>query len=530
MKLFTNHSSKTTLQHIAAEQAAAGIVIVALPIESSPMPIYTRILFANDAFARITDSSVAAVFNTNLLDFIDEPYNSELATALQSGVQHLLYVRLTSHSGTQMYAHVHCTPLQGIETINATEHHIICTFTDVTDLMQTNESLSAEIDSLEDNMHRRTNELQEFIDEIRNELRQRGILERELQRAEKRYRSLAENFPNGAVIMLDKRRQCLLVEGTQAERIPLHVTDESRTLAEPLASAAEPAISQAFEGKHCSFETMLSGEPYLLHAVPLTAERQFIDAVMLVCQNITDFKTRQHLEKEQEMTELKYRFVTIASHELRTPLAGMMLASGILRRYWETTSDEEKWEALQDIMAGLDRMSNLLDNILVVGKSDSGKLPFEPQEIDLIHFCRDLVREHEKSLGQTHTTIAEYNTDSLAFLGDPKLLRLIFGNLLSNAYKYSPEATTVHFFLHCTPQNVTITVQDAGIGIPAEDIPHLFDSFHRGKNVGEIQGTGLGLAIVERAVKMHGGAIAVESTVNVGTTFRVVLPLSLSNT
>ncbi|MCU0425873.1 MAG: HAMP domain-containing histidine kinase [Candidatus Kapabacteria bacterium] len=541
---FPKMPSEATLRKRAAEQAAAGVVILALSDgETEATPAKTSILFTNTAFARILEQEQSSLLGKDVLDYTDFPHKTELATALRTVALNdtepqVLYIAYKQSSGQQVFTHVHCKALE-ISTPRknsvahktskphktSAEHQIICTFTDVTDLVQSNESLSTEIKSLEDNMHRRTNELQEFIDEIRNELQQRGVLERELQRAEKRYRSLAENFPNGAVIMLDKQRQCLLVEGTQAERIPVQTREDSRTLAEPLASLAEALIVQAFDGKHSSLEIALGGEPYLLHAVPLAAERQAIEAVMLVCQNITDFKTRQHLEKEQEMTELKYRFVTIASHELRTPLAGMMLAAGILRRYWETTSDDEKWDALQDITRGLDRMSSLLDNILVVGKSDSGKLPFEPQDIDLVQFCRELVHEHEKSLGQTHITLATYNTESLPFLGDPKLLRLIFGNLLSNAYKYSPDTTTVRFSLRVGETEVSITVQDSGIGIPAEDLPQLFVSFHRGKNVGEIQGTGLGLAIVERSVKMHGGTITVESTVNVGTTFRVTLPL-----
>ena len=313
------------------------------------------------------------------------------------------------------------------------------------------------------------------------------------------------------------------------ESVPIQEDNNGvKTLAEPLLSASEKAVRQAFEGKPHAFEITLGGIPYLISTVPIAAERQSIDAVMLVCQNIADFKTRQMLEQEREMTALKYNFVTIASHELRTPLAGMMLASGILRRYWDTASEEEKWESVQDILSGLERMSNLLDNILIVGKSDSGKLPFEPFAFDMIQFSRDLAREYEKSLGQSHTTITEFSEERLEIVADPKLLRLILGNLLSNAYKYSPPGAAVTFRLTRDERGdgVKITVQDSGIGIPEEDLPKLFATFHRGKNVGEIQGSGLGLAIVERATTMHGGTVTVESAPNRGTTFCVALPIS----
>jgi signal transduction histidine kinase len=97
---------------------------------------------------------------------------------------------------------------------------------------------------------------------------------------------------------------------------------------------------------------------------------------------------------------------------------------------------------------------------------------------------------------------------------------------LSNAIKYSPTSTTVKFELVCQNDLAIFYVQDSGIGIPLEDQQHLFESFHRAKNVGNIPGTGLGLSIVKRSVDLHGGYITVESEVEVGTTFTVTIPLN----
>jgi signal transduction histidine kinase len=108
---------------------------------------------------------------------------------------------------------------------------------------------------------------------------------------------------------------------------------------------------------------------------------------------------------------------------------------------------------------------------------------------------------------------------------DEKLLRYIIGNLLSYAIKYSPQGSQVKFDLACDQQQAILRIQDEGIGIPVKDRQHLFKSFHRGSNVGTISGTGLGLAIVKSSVDLHGGQIAVESEVGVGTTFTVTLPL-----
>jgi signal transduction histidine kinase len=108
---------------------------------------------------------------------------------------------------------------------------------------------------------------------------------------------------------------------------------------------------------------------------------------------------------------------------------------------------------------------------------------------------------------------------------DERLLRHILSNLLSNAIKYSPAEKPIHLVLTLQGDEVVFQVKDRGIGIPSEDRLRLFEPFQRAQNVGKISGTGLGLAIVKKAVDRHGGAIAVESEVGVGTTFRVTIPL-----
>ena len=106
---------------------------------------------------------------------------------------------------------------------------------------------------------------------------------------------------------------------------------------------------------------------------------------------------------------------------------------------------------------------------------------------------------------------------------DEKLLRHIFGNLLSNAIKYSPSGGEVRLKVVRRGTETEIEVSDHGIGIPADEIGHLFESFHRASNVGAISGTGLGLAIVKQSVALHGGSIELKSVVGKGTTFTITL-------
>ncbi len=108
---------------------------------------------------------------------------------------------------------------------------------------------------------------------------------------------------------------------------------------------------------------------------------------------------------------------------------------------------------------------------------------------------------------------------------DKKLIRRIINNLVSNAIKYSPDDTTIVITLTYAAEMLALTVRDEGIGIPADDINHLFEPFHRAVNVGTISGTGLGLVIAKEAVELHGGSISLETQVGIGTTFTVRIPL-----
>jgi signal transduction histidine kinase len=108
---------------------------------------------------------------------------------------------------------------------------------------------------------------------------------------------------------------------------------------------------------------------------------------------------------------------------------------------------------------------------------------------------------------------------------DSKLLSHAFGNLLGNALKYSPAGSEVGFELEATPAGLTFLVSDQGIGIPEPDHARIFESFHRGRNVGNVEGTGLGLAIVKQCVELHGGTVDFESAPGKGSTFIVCLPV-----
>lgn len=233
---------------------------------------------------------------------------------------------------------------------------------------------------------------------------------------------------------------------------------------------------------------------------------------------------RDALERQKELNELRSRFVAMTSHEFRTPLATILSSAELLKYYSDRLPTEEKAAVLQSIETSVHRMTRMLDRVLLIGKVEAHMLEFNPQKIDLVALCHGLVEEAQTQLPDSTCTVRTNLADGIGWgVYDEKLLGHIFGNLLSNAIKYSPNGGDVGFNIYRQDHDIIFEVSDQGIGIPSEEIPHLFESFHRSSNVGNIQGTGLGLAIVKNSVDLHGGRIEVRSELGKGTSFRVTL-------
>lgn len=243
-------------------------------------------------------------------------------------------------------------------------------------------------------------------------------------------------------------------------------------------------------------------------------------------REMAEAEVRQALSKEQELNQLKSYFVSMVSHEFRNPLTAILGFAEFMKDFSQQLSEEKKQEYLCQIQDSARRMTALLNDVLSIGQAEAGKQKINPEPLDVEEFCRDLVEEI-KLANSTHHRIAFSSQRQLTnACMDKSLLRQILTNLLSNAIKYSPEGSTVTFDLACRDDLAIFHIKDEGIGISPEDQQRLFESFHRGNNVGKISGTGLGLTIVKKAVDLHGGQIAVNSELGVGTTFSVAIPLN----
>jgi signal transduction histidine kinase len=196
----------------------------------------------------------------------------------------------------------------------------------------------------------------------------------------------------------------------------------------------------------------------------------------------------------------------------------------IVDQYGDRLSALQKRDRFHQMRASVTHMVDLLNDILTIGKIEAGKLEFDPEPLDLVQTCEDILSEVQMSIGSAHKFDFTVTGVCEMQMMDSKLIRHILTNLLSNATKYSPDGSTVTIELGCDDGQIVLRVQDQGIGIPVEDQPRLFEAFHRAQNVGPVHGTGLGLAIVKQAVDLHRGTIVFESGVGVGTTFTVTLP------
>ena len=280
---------------------------------------------------------------------------------------------------------------------------------------------------------------------------------------------------------------------------------------------------------------------------------------LMIQRKQTEGEIRKALEKEKELTELKSRFISMTSHEFRTPLTTIQSSAELLEHYSHKWTEERKLTHLHRIQTSVKHMTKLLNDVLIIGKAEAGKLKLDPVPLDLEKFCTNLVEELQLNDTNHHTItftssqgIENFQVEERgreregvqarggvgevsANLGsnisppppcmDEKLLRQILENLLSNAIKYSPNGSTVEFTLSRHQNQAVFQIRDQGIGIPTEDQQRLFETFHRASNVGTIAGTGLGLAIVKKCVDIHQGQIAMDSEIGVGTTFTVTLPI-----
>jgi signal transduction histidine kinase len=198
----------------------------------------------------------------------------------------------------------------------------------------------------------------------------------------------------------------------------------------------------------------------------------------------------------------------------------------MLKKYADVSTVEERDQALDNIYTQVELLADMVSDVMTLSRSESEGLSLEPDDVDLITYCRDVVEEFQFNYHKSHNIIFECDQPIIRIALDRKLLRRALTNLLSNAIKYSIRGGIVRFDLSRDGDAALIQVTDSGIGIPEQDQPRLFEPFHRASNAEKmnVPGTGLGLAITKQIVELHGGRIDFISVPDEGTTFSIWLP------
>lgn len=279
-----------------------------------------------------------------------------------------------------------------------------------------------------------------------------------------------------------------------------------------------------------------TGEEIFLEILmtPLIDERGDIYKYLATSRDVTQREKmlkelKEMLAREKELNQLKTRFISMTSHEFRTPLATILSSTDILTLLLDTIEVDQQVAQkltghLNRINLQVERLTKVISDLLLIGKSNQDKVLITKQPVEIVSFLKNLVELFPVPDGRSlnsKITLAEKVVAT-----DPVWLSHIIQNLIDNAFKYSRGSADPIVTLSATTKKVKISIQDFGIGIPAEEQKYIFETFFRAKNVSTIQGTGLGLNIVKDFADRLGVLLDFESIENQGTKFSLSIPLS----
>ncbi len=237
----------------------------------------------------------------------------------------------------------------------------------------------------------------------------------------------------------------------------------------------------------------------------------------------------EQLAHEQRLALMQRNFVSMASHEFRTPLTVIDGHARRLDKIKDSVKPDEIGERAGKIRSAVLRITHLIDDLLSSSRiaDGGGELYLQAAEMDMTSVLQDVCQLHREMVPGARI-VERFAAAPMPMVGDAKLLFQVFSNLLANAIKYSPGGGAIEIEASSTADEVVVAVKDHGIGIPAGDIAHLFERYHRGANVSGIVGTGMGLYLVKMAVDLHHGSVDVQSTENEGSSFVIRLPRRLT--
>ncbi len=291
------------------------------------------------------------------------------------------------------------------------------------------------------------------------------------------------------------------------------ITDESLidTLKQILGgqSALEESVSQEIRAGKNALRAI---------SAPALGPNNAVDGTVTVLEDITAYK---------QLDEMKSDFVNMVAHELRSPLVSIRQINSVLIEGLAGPLEEKQEGFVKRGMDKIDSLLELINDLLDVAKIEAGKMVQHRVPTDMGKIIEDTVALMGPRAQEHNIQLSHVCEGLKPVLADPKNMEEVINNLVSNAVNYSPEGGRVTITARGLAEYMEIRVEDTGVGISPEELPKIFDKFYRVKHpkTRQVMGTGLGLAIVKGVVEAHYGAIDVESVVDKGTTFRVLLPM-----
>ncbi|MCX8055435.1 MAG: PAS domain S-box protein [Ignavibacteria bacterium] len=386
---------------------------------------------------------------------------------------------------------------------------------------------------LEERVEQRTIQLRQANEELIAQVEERMRIENEIRESEQRFRLMADSAPvliwmndyTGRITYTNKT----WIEFTGKEIISGLTDNWQEFIHEEDMPLFIEKYNESFNKKD-KFEVTVrlinktEGYRYvLLTATPRIINNDIFHGYIGSGVDVTEL--HRAIEKEQELNSLKTRFISTVSHEYRTPLTTIMTASYLVDTFIKTGNLTDASKFISRIQASVKSMTDLLDQVLTISKSDTGDQKAKPILTNIYDFCHSFVDEYRIIDKNNHNIYFETTDDTRqqSYI-DPTLLQQILSNLISNAIKYSPIDSDIVLTHRKEGSNLIFEVKDNGIGIPKEQIRYIFEPFYRATNTGVVQGSGLGLSIVKRCIDMYRGKIEVESQLNEGTIVKVILP------
>jgi len=401
-------------------------------------------------------------------------------------------------------------------------HFVLALISDVTK----SRLLLEELKSAKDNLFKLNLELENLVIKRTKELR----------KSQKLYQLIAQSFPNGIINVLNTNYQFVFAEGKDLKNRGIKAVSLIGTsFLDQFNAVSKAEILEKLElvcaDNIQSLQVKIEERYYELNIIGLVNSDNVVDQILIVQFNISQLKKHEieqerALLKERELGVMKSRFVSMASHEFRTPLSAILSSTSLIEKYEKEEQQDKRLRHTERIKSSVNNLTNILNDFLSFDKLSSGNINVTVEEFDLLEAIESALDEIQvlKKKGQEFVVVKE----SLGSIeSDPKLLKNVVINLVSNAIKYSKDDSEIEIKVFEEKEMIHIEVKDSGIGIPEDEQKKMFQRFFRAGNVSNIQGTGLGLNIVKKYVELLKGDITFESKLNVGSTFIVTLPKNI---